>query len=346
MVKEDEDYFKKITATLIIVGLLILLFCILRQILLSIVLGVIIAFILFPIYSWIYKKTKSKNFSATAVCLLLIAVILIPMILLLPSIIEQLINSYTSLKQVDLITPLKAIFSTFIDNDSIFVMIENAFESAINDFTTSMLNYLTIDNIISFGFGVLVVFFTLFFALRDNEELNNYVKSLLPFPKEVEKKLYDSSKEITGSILYGQVIIGLIQGVSIGIGFFIFSVPNAFFLTLLALIGGILPLFGTAIVWVPVLIYLIVAGNTSAAFGILIFGLFTSTIDNILRPLFISKKANLSSSLALIGMIGGWFFFGILGFILGPLIIAYFLIIIETYRNKNIPGIIIKEKNN
>jgi predicted PurR-regulated permease PerM len=346
MVKEDGDYFKKITATLIIVGLLVLLFFILKPILLSIVLGVILAFIFFPIYSWIYKKTKSKNFSATAVCLLLILVILIPLILLLPYIVEQLISSYTSLKQIDLITPLKAIFSTFIDNDSIFVMIENAFESAVNNLTTSLLNSLTLDNIVSIGFGFVVVFFTLFFTLRDNEELNNYIKSLLPFPKEVEKKLYESSKEITGSILYGQVIIGMIQGFSIGLGFFIFSVPNALFLTLLALIGGILPLFGTAIIWVPVLIYLIVAGNTSAAFGILIFGLFSSTIDNILRPLFISRKANLSSSLALIGMIGGWFFFGILGIILGPLVVAYFLIIIETYRNKHVPGLIINEKNN
>jgi predicted PurR-regulated permease PerM len=346
MVKEDGDYFKKITATLIIVGLLVLLFFILRQILLSIVFGVILAFILFPIYSWIYKKTKSKNLSATVVCLLLILVILIPLILLLPYIVEQLISSYSSLKQIDLITPLKAIFSTFIDNDSIFVMIENAFESAVNNLTTSLLNSLTLDNIVSIGFGFVVVFFTLFFTLRDNEELNNYIKSLLPFPKEVEKKLYESSKEITGSILYGQVIIGMIQGFSIGLGFFIFSVPNALFLTLLALIGGILPLFGTAIIWVPVLIYLIVAGDTSAALGILIFGLFSSTIDNILRPLFISRKANLSSSLALIGMIGGWFFFGILGIILGPLIVAYFLIIIETYRNKNVPGLIIKEKDN
>jgi predicted PurR-regulated permease PerM len=344
MVKEDGDYFKKITATLIIIALVVMLFLILKPILLSIVLGIILAFIFFPVYSWIKKKTKSKNFSALAICLILILVILLPLILLLPYLVEQLINSYTSLKQVDLITPLKALFSTFIDNDSIFVMIENGFESAINNFVTSMLDSLSIDNIVSFGFGIIVVFFTLFFTLRDNEELNNYIKSLLPFPKEVEQKLYKSSKEITGSILYGQIIIGIIQGLSIGLGFFIFSVPNALFLTLLALIGGILPLFGTAIIWVPVLVYLIVAGNTSAAFGILIFGLFSSTIDNVLRPLFISRKANLSSSLALIGMIGGWFFFGILGIILGPLVIAYFLIIIETYRNKNIPGLIIKEK--
>lgn len=344
MVKEDGDYFKKITATLIIISLIVLLFLILRPIILSIILGMIIAFMLFPIYSWFYKKTKSKNLSATLVCLLLILVIFIPLILSLPYIVEQIVSSYTSLKQVDLMTPLKLIFSNLINNDSIFVMIENGFESAINNLTTSLLDSLSIDNIVSFAFNFVVVFFTLFFTLRDNEQLNSYIKSLLPFPKEVEQKLYKSSKEITASILYGQIIIGIIQGLSLGIGFFVFSVPNAFFLTIIATIAGIFPILGTFVVWVPVLIYLIVAGNTSAAFGILIFGIFSSNIDNVLRPFFISRKTNLSPSLAFIGMIGGWFFFGIMGIILGPLILAYFLIIIETYRNKNIPGLLVKEK--
>jgi predicted PurR-regulated permease PerM len=223
-------------------------------------------------------------------------------------------------------------------------MIENTIESTVNNFINSMLNLLTIDNIVSISFQFIVVFFTLFFALRDNEELNNYIKSLLPFSKEIEKKLYDSSREITASVLYGQIIIGIIQGIVIGLGFFIFSVPNFLFLTLLAIIAGIFPIIGTAIIWVPVLIYLIVAGNTSAALGVLIFGLISSHVDNILRPLFVSKRTNISSSLVLIGMIGGWFFFGILGIVLGPLIIAYFLIIVEIYRNKKIPGLIMQEK--
>ena len=344
MAKEDGDYFKKVTTALILIGLLVLLFLILRPILLAIIFGLILAFMLFPIYSWIYKKTKSKNLSATLVCLLLLVIILIPLALLLPYTIEQIVNSYTSLKQIDLITPLKAIFANLINNDSIFEMAENAFESAINNFTTSMLNSLSLDNIVSFAFQFIVVFFTLFFSLRDNVQLNNYIKSLIPFSKEVEDKLYKSSKEITASILYGQIIIGIIQGLSLGLGFWIFSVPNGLFLTILAVLAGIFPIIGPFLVWVPVLIYLIIAGNSSAAFGILIFGLFSSNIDNILRPFFISRKANLSPSLAFIGMIGGWFLFGIMGIILGPLVIAYLLIIIETYRNKNAPGLIIKEK--
>jgi predicted PurR-regulated permease PerM len=178
-----------------------------------------------------------------------------------------------------------------------------------------------------------VVFFTFFFALRDNEELNQFIKKILPFSKEVEDKLYKFSKDITASVLYGQILIGIIQGVSIGIGFFLFSVPNALLLSVLAIIAGIFPIVGTVVIWVPVLIYLLIAGNTGAVFGILFFGLFSSNIDNILRPILVSKKTSLNSSLILIGMIGGWFLFGILGIVLGPLIIAYSLVILESYQN-------------
>jgi predicted PurR-regulated permease PerM len=345
MIKEGENDFKKIFIGLILIGLIVLLFLILKPILLSILLGIIFAFIFFPIYSWIRKKTKSKNLSAFLICALLVSIIVVPIILLFPYLIEQLVNSYTSFKQIDIITPIKLLFPNILTNDFLLVIIEDTIESTTSNFINSFLNSLTIDNIMSFAFQILVFFFTLFFTLRDNEELNSYIKSLLPFSKEIQNKLYKSSKEITASILYGQVIIGLIQGASLGIGLFIFSVPNAILLTIVAILAGILPIIGTALVWVPVLIYLLVAGNVGAAFGILIFGLFSSSIDNILRPLFLSKKATLSPSLAMIGVIGGWMFFGVLGIILGPLIIAYFLIIVESYRNKNLPGFIIQDKN-
>ena len=345
MIKEGENDFKKIFIGLILIGLIVLLFLILKPILLSILLGIIFAFIFFPIYSWIRKKTKSKNLSAFLICALLVSIIVVPIILLFPYLIEQLVNSYTSFKQIDIITPIKLLFPNILTNDFLLVIIEDTIESTTSNFINSFLNSLTIDNIMSFAFQILVFFFTLFFTLRDNEELNSYIKSLLPFSKEIQNKLYKSSKEITASILYGQVIIGLIQGASLGIGLFIFSVPNAILLTIVAILAGILPIIGTALVWVPVLIYLLVAGNVGAAIGVLIFGLFSSSIDNILRPLFLSKKATLSPSLAMIGVIGGWMFFGVLGIILGPLIIAYFLIIVESYRNKNLPGFIIQDKN-
>ena len=196
-----------------------------------------------------------------------------------------------------------------------------------------------ISNFVEWSLKLMIVFFTMFFVLRDKDSLVSYIKSILPFSKEVEKRLFDSSREITSSVIYGQILVGIIQGVIVGIGFIVFKIPNALILTLLASIAGVLPIVGTFIVWVPVIIYLLVAGNSSTAIGILAFGLISSSIDNILRPIFISRKTNLHPMLILVGMIGGYFLFGVLGFVIGPLIIAYSLIIFDIYRLKSASGL-------
>ena len=170
-----------------------------------------------------------------------------------------------------------------------------------------------------------------------------YVKSLLPFSKEVEKKIFEYSKGITSSVLYGQVIIGILQGITAGLGFFIFGVPNALFLTSLSMMAGIFPIIGTTIIWLPVAIYMFMGGNTVAAVGVVLFGLISSVVDNFLRPMIVAKRTKIHSSILLISMIGGLFLFGIIGFILGPLIISYLLIMLEIYRNRRTPEIFIQE---
>jgi predicted PurR-regulated permease PerM len=169
----------------------------------------------------------------------------------------------------------------------------------------------------------------------------NYIKSILPFSKEVEKKIFENTYGLTASIIYGQIFVGLIQGIIVSLGLFLFGVPNALLLTLVACIAGIIPIFGPVVVWVPVTIYLIAAGNPFAALGMSIFGLISSVIDNILKPIIVSKRTSIHSSVILIGMVGGFFLFGMLGLILGPLVLAYLLVILEIYRNKKIPGAII-----
>ena len=206
----------------------------------------------------------------------------------------------------------------------------NIFSKFVLDFPTLFLQFL-------------ITVFTFFFVLRDGDKLVDYIQSVLPFPKEVEKKLFKSSKDITFSVLYGQVVLGVLQGLIVGIAFFAFGVPNALLFTLLACLAGIFPIIGTTIVWLPVAIYLIVSGEIVATIGVVVFGVLSSILENVIKPVFISKRTNLHSAIILIGMVGGLFMFGILGVVLGPLILAYLLIILEIFRDKRIPGVFIKK---
>lgn len=331
--------------TIILIVLVVLSFFLLKPILLSIIVGLILAFIFTPLYNWIYKITKYKNISAILVCLLLILLIVLPLWFLTPIIIRQSIEIYSASQQMDFVTPIKSIFPSLFASEEFSAEIGSIIHSFVTKITNSLMNSLSqlILNFPVLFLQSLVVFFTFFFVLRDKDEFISYIKSFLPFSKDIEEKLFESSKGITYSVIYGQFIIGIIQGLLIGIGFLIFGVPNALFLTLLATLAGIFPIIGTMIIWLPVLIYLLIAGNTFAAIGILILGIISSHLDNFLRPIFVSKRTQMNSSLILIGMIGGLFLFGVLGLILGPLILAYLLIILEIYRRKDTSGIFIQQ---
>ena len=343
----DEDYFKKLGTLIILFILIILSFLVLKPILLSITIGVILAVVFAPVYDGIFKITNSRNFSSTIICIFLALLIILPIWFLTPIIIKQSFEVYLFAQQIDFATPLKAFFPSVFASEQfseeiasiLFSFVTNLANSAVNSFSKFILNFPI------FFFQLIVVFFTLFFVLRDKEQFFEYVRGISPFSKDVENKLFKSSKNITLSVIYGQVFIGIIQGVIIGIGFFIFNVNNALFLTLIASLAGIFPVIGTAIVWIPISIYLFIGDNTFASIGIVIFGIFSSTIDNVLRPMIVSRWARMHPLILLIGMIGGLFLFGILGFILGPLILAYIFIILETYRKERAQGVFIPPNN-
>jgi predicted PurR-regulated permease PerM len=339
----DNDYTKKIITAIILIILLVLTFFLLKPILMAIIIGIILALIFTPIYNFAFKYIKRKNITAILICLLLIVLILIPLWYVAPIAINQSIKFYINSQDLDFVTPLKTIFPSIFESEQFANEIGLALQSFVTKTTSSLMNSLSniILNFPTMLLRLLVTLFTFFFVLRDKGDLVDYIKSLMPFSKEVEKRLFKSSKDLTVSILYGQVLLGMVQGITAGIGFFIFGVPNALLLTIIAAVAGIFPIIGSVIVWVPVAIYLFIAGNTVSALGVVMFGLIASVIEALFKPIFISRRAKMNTALILFGMVGGVLLFGLLGVILGPLILAYLFIIIEAYRDKKLPEVVI-----
>ncbi len=332
----ETIHFRRALTVLIILALVVLSFLVIQPILMSIIFGLILAFVLSPIYNFFFKLTKSPNFSTTIVIALLIVIVILPLWFLTPIVVNQAFKLYMSAQSMDYTSVLQNILPTIFGSPEVASDFGGIIQSFVIKGGNTVLDSLS-QLVLDFPILLLhlaVVLFALYFALRDKKQLIDYVKSLSPFAKEVENKLFKSSKDITASVLYGQVIIGILQGIIIGIAFFLFGVPNALLLTMLAVVLGVLPIVGPMFVWVPVCIYLLLTGDLVSAIGIFIFGVIASNIDNILRPLFVSRLTKLHSAVVLIGMIGGLFVFGVLGLILGPLILAYLIIILEVYRSK------------
>jgi predicted PurR-regulated permease PerM len=342
--KGDEEYLKKITTTIILVVLLIASFFLLRSLLLSIAFGVILAAIFAPIYRFVLKYLKNKDVSAIIMCIFIIALFLIPMWFLMPVLVNESIKIYQASQQMDFVTPLKTLFPSMFQSEQFANSIGSAIYSFVTNATNSLMNSFS-NMVVDFpqlALRLVVVFFVFYFVMRDQDLLVEYIQSLLPFTKEVEKRIFKSSKDITTSVLYGQIVMGILQGLIVGVGLFIFKVPNALFLTLAACVSAILPVIGATLIWIPVAVYLIIGGNTLAAVGVAIFGSIAWILDHFIKPSFISRRTEMNPVLVFLGMIGGLLVFGILGIVLGPLILAYLFIVIELYRHKSSSPVFIK----
>jgi len=343
---EDKEIKKYVIIALFIL-LAVLSFFIIKPIFLSIFIGLVLSYLFSPLYRLINKKITSKTISALIVVLSFAILITIPIILSIKyslSNIDKIYNYVSSISDFESV--IKTISPEILNNPQIAINIHamtSSLSSKITGFVSSAINNMFF-NIIPILFNVVITFFIFFMAMRDQEELKEYFISLSPFSKEYQKKFYDKFENVTYSAIYGELIVGISQGIIAGIGFFICGVPHALLLTLLLTLASILPIIGPWLVWIPVDIYLFLNGHTSSAIGLLIYGLFIiNWVDTILRPIIVSKGTKMNSAIALIGMTGGIYVFGIMGLIIGPLILSYFILLIEAYKDKKIGSMVFQE---
>jgi predicted PurR-regulated permease PerM len=264
--------------------------------------------------------------------------IIVPILLFTPAFVKQSISVYNFTKNLDYGATLRTVLPSLFSSGQLSIEIDGAVHSFIPKIADYLRNYFEgiLFNLPVLFFELIIVLFVFYFSLRDEGHLLNYIKEILPFSSDIKERIFKYSKDITASVLYGTVILGIVQGIFVGIGFFIFGAPSALILTILAIIASILPAIPTAIVWAPVAIYLLVQGNLTGGIGILIFGFLSIIIENLLRPLFISRRVKFHSSIILIGMVGGLFPFGMFGIILGPLILSYIYIVFEVLKEKKL----------
>ncbi len=342
----QEKIFKDIILIVLLVVLIVAAILVVKPIFLALVLGSLLAYIFTPLYKKSKKLIKNPTASALIICLGLLIILLAAVYFLVSPFINQAMDFYLSMQGVNLGEKIASVLSNIISKE-LSLTIANSLNNIISHLLTSFLTSVSglALKLPGIFLQILVTIFIFFFALRDGEKAICYLKSISPLSKEVHDRFLKNFKEITSSILLGQVIVGIIQGLVTGIGLFVFRVPNAFVLTFLSIIAGVLPLIGSWIVWVPTSIALIVSGNTNSGVGLAIFGiLIVAWIDNILRPIIVSRRTSINPAIVLIGMIGGLFAFGFIGLILGPLILSYVILIIELYKEKKAESILIKEE--
>lgn len=180
--------------------------------------------------------------------------------------------------------------------------------------------------------SLVIAFFGLYYLLLYPGAVWNSVRDFLPFSDEAADHLRDRFHSVTEATLVGTAFTALIQGSLVGAAFWAAGLRSAAFWGVITALVSVLPMFGSALVWVPGTVVLAMDEAWGGAVLVAAVGLFAANVDNIIRLVVFKKVSNIHPMATLIGAFAGLKYFGLLGVLLGPLAIAYFFEMLKMYR--------------
>ena len=175
--------------------------------------------------------------------------------------------------------------------------------------------------------------FTLFYMFRDGERIRQAAFELLPIERVQAHDIASRTLEVIGATVYGVLVIAAIQGTLGTMIFWILGLPSPLIWGVVMFFLSMIPMAGAFLVWVPAAIYLALTGafikaGVLGAWGVLVI----SSIDNFLSPRLVGQRARLHELLIFFSVLGGLEVFGVLGLILGPVVVAVTLALVEMVR--------------
>ena len=326
-----------------------LLYQILSPFLSSIVWAVLLAIVLYPLFQKFQRLFKKREvLSALLMTLLVLIVIVLPFTLLMVSLAADAVDIYHQVEEMIKTGQLQAYFEK-VKEIPIFRWILAGLGQHIDLSQTNPLPLLlnNINRISTFifnqttvllkGLSTLIVgfFFTLlslYYLFKDGSHLFGRLKEIIPLPSRQRDLLIQRFEDMIYATIYGGILIAMIQGILGGLSFWVLGLPSPIFWGSAMALFSFIPIGGTALIWAPTAIILLIGGAVLKGLILLGLGIFViSMVDNILKPLFISTRTNIHPLLLFFAVLGGIQAFGLIGLVAGPLIATLFLTLIEIY---------------
>jgi predicted PurR-regulated permease PerM len=298
----------------------------------------VIAIIAHPVQRRLDRKLGLHHNAAAAITLLFcLFVVIIPVLFILFTLIREGISFYQRLEsgEVDIATFLEKLrdfvphFKILLERLGVEIETLNTriAEGALAGGSFLAGKVLTIgQNSVQFVINFALMLYLLFFFLRDGNQLVQLFIRALPLGDARERLLFTKFSEVTRATVRGSLLVVMVQGALGGLIFWVLGIQGAVLWGVVMALLSLLPALGAALVWLPVAVYLLVTGAVWQGLILALFGaLVISLVDNVLRPIFVGHDTKLPDYMVLLSTLGGLWFFGISGFMIGPLVAALFM---------------------
>ncbi len=342
----SAEKFRTGFVLLLLVAISALFLAVIWPFLQALLVGAMMAGLFHPLYRWLVRLTRGRRALASiATILILFLVIVGPLSAVLGLVVNQALSvsehaipwlqqRFGAASTFDahgwLVEKLPWV-ADFVPSQEQIVTNVGVAAKAAGGFLVSSASSLTASTA-GFFLHFFVMIYSMFFFLKDGGSILQQVFYYMPLRHEDEVRMLERFVSVTRATIKGTLLIGLIQGTLGGLAFYVAGIDGAAFWGTVMVVLSVIPGIGTALVWVPTVIYLYAIGQPVAATLLALWCAgVVGTIDNVLRPTLVGKDAEMPDLLILIGTLGGLFLFGPIGFIVGPIVCGLFLTALDIY---------------
>ncbi|MFA6146900.1 MAG: AI-2E family transporter [bacterium] len=344
----DRSVFWALIAYTFALLFLYLLYLILAPFGVPLVWAAVIGIATFPLYERLLLRFHGRDWLASAVMtVLVILVFVLPMAGLVALLIGEAADAYNFLEAAGVgkgvlleklaihpsVTPWIARAERILE--PLGVDVTTSLLPAAKQAIGSLLGIATdvAKNVLISLLYIVVMLVVLLFIYKDGGRLEREFWDVMPLRDPDKAVLREKLSRVLKAGVVGILGTCLVQGLLGGIGFRIAGLPSPVLFGSLMAVASLVPFVGTAMIWLPGAIYLLLAGNTAKGIFLLVWGTFAiGSADNIVRPLLIGGKGEMPVSVMALGAIGGFAAFGLMGVVVGPVLLSLFLSLFEIYK--------------
>ncbi|KJS05976.1 MAG: membrane protein [Gammaproteobacteria bacterium BRH_c0] len=303
-----------------------------------------ISVLFYPVQERLLRRWGDRpNLIALATLLLCVVLVVIPVLLILTSFVQEGANLYQKIESgeikpdtiVDRIRSALPSLQIVLDRLGMDMesLKQRASDSALAASSFVAKNAFSLgQSTFQFFLSLGLMLYMLFFLLRDGSRLVQLIARALPLGDERERLLFQKFSEVTRATVKGSLVVAIVQGALGGLIFWILDIPAPILWAVVMAALSLIPAVGAGLVWLPFSIYLFAVGDLTSAIILVLYGfLVIGLADNLLRPILVGRDTKLPDWLVLLSTLGGLVMFGINGFVIGPLIAAVFIVFWQIF---------------
>lgn len=336
-------------------GLAALAFWIVSGFVTAMLAGAILAYIFHPPYRWLAQKTGQQSLSALLMAVLVVMLAIIPVAFVVGNAADEARFVYVRTLQIvntgqllpggclpadSALCSAYGSVGAFISDPEVQVYVQDAASKGTTFIITKVTDMvLALPSIL---LRAVIALFTMYYLLKEGPAIVSRIQGLLPVRKVHQRHIIDKLGEVTHAVVFGSIVVAIIQGFLGGIGFWAVGIKSPVIWGAVMSIFAVIPFLGTGLIWGPAGILLVIEGVTSGnpvstykGMGLLVYGLLlVSTIDNVIKPRIIGDRTGLHPVMVLVGVLGGLATVGLVGFVIGPLVLALLVNTLRIYQEE------------